>query len=131
MLLKVANYDYIAPQITFVYPSMRYRVFGQDMSVSFQDETRYNVFYDEIPAPTKHNVYPGCDILGWDENGDGIADYTYDGLPPVTESKKYKLIVKIKTYTATVLDADGNTLGTETVNIGNLPAAIYTKPAHP
>ncbi len=92
---NVAEYDTERKYITFYYPRMQYTAYGQNFDIMYLSES-FLFNYGETPLPQRQKSYPGCTILGWSHLYTGAADYAYDGLPPVTQSTYYNLIVNFK-----------------------------------
>ncbi|KLU60176.1 N-acetylmuramoyl-L-alanine amidase LytC precursor [Peptococcaceae bacterium CEB3] len=78
---------------------------------------------------------PWFNMLGWDENGDGVPDYVdyshTNDLPLATRDMTLTAVYKIKTYNVTVLDKDGNTAQNLTVDCASLPDILKSPPDYP
>ncbi len=129
MYLYTALYDNQPVEVTFVFPAMSYNAFGQNIVNAGTTKTA-QVTLGESVSPPSYTGYPGCDMLGWDINGDAVPDYTYAGLPAAAAGMTFTAVLRLRTYTVTMLDLNGNTAETLTVNTGNRPDILSTTPVY-
>ena len=61
--------------VSLVYPAMSYTYCGQQIKYSETTRT-FEVDFNDPVSITDVVSYPGCGLPEWDENGDGIADYS-------------------------------------------------------
>jgi hypothetical protein len=132
MCFYEAQYKGDPVTIKFSYPEMSYTYCGkkiQKQAYTFEDEVDFNKSYGYPPLVLS---YVGCDMLGWDENGDGVADYAFsDKMPRSTYDMTLTAIIEHRSQTVSVLGADGKKDDTLTVNEGDLPDVIKTTPDYP
>ena len=117
--------------VSMVYPAMSYTYCGQKENYS-ATTCSFEVDFNDPVNITNVVSYPGCGLPEWDEDGDGIADYsTFAELPRATRDITLTAIFNLKTYTVTVVNIDDEIEDTLTVNSGELPAIIKTEPEYP
>lgn len=131
--LYYAFYSFPKFKVKFIVPSMNYSALGQ--TYSYPGETDTNQYTFDTPVNFS-GVFgklsrPGYTFMGWDTNGDGVADYTDESMPVATSDMTLTAVFKAITYHVTVLDKDGNLSQSLTVNSGNLPDILKTSPAYP
>ena len=129
--LYEAQYNGGPYTVSLVYPAMSYTYCGQKMNYSASTQTIEFGFNETISIANVMS-YPGCDLPAWDEDGDGVADYTaFAELPRATHDVTLTAIIKHRTYTVTLLDIDDEIDKTYTVYEGDLPAVMKTEPEYP
>lgn len=129
MYLYTAQYENQPVDVTFVFPAMTYTAFNQSCTTAGTAKTVQVECGEPIGAPG-YSGYPGCDMLGWDINGDSIPDYTYTGLPVASAGLTFTAVLRLRTHAVTVLDINGNLTETLTVNTGNRPGILGTTPVY-
>lgn len=101
--------------VTFVYPAIAGHS-KWEFSASFDHGQKIT------PYPYIAN-YAGCELLGWDADSDGAADYTTDALPMAKGNMTLTAVMKEKTFKVTVLDWDNKPLSEPLeVGFGDLPS---------
>jgi len=127
--LYTAYYQNWQVSVNFHCPAMNYTAFNVNVAQPAHDSLLVSTEGDYIYGPTVSG-YPGCDLLGWDADGDAAADYAFYHRLPVEPGAEYTLVARVRTHTVEVLDLNGNTAETLTVNTGNLPAILNTTPVY-
>lgn len=129
LYLYTARYENQPVDVTFVFPAMSYTAFGQNIVNTGTTKTAQVEVGEIIGAPS-YTGYAGCNMLGWDINGDAVPDYTYTGLPAAVPGMTFTAVFRLRTHTVTVLDINGNLTETLTVNTGNRPGILGTTPVY-
>ncbi|MBE0524359.1 MAG: InlB B-repeat-containing protein [Methanosarcinales archaeon] len=118
--------------VTIRYPAMEYIVMGRTVKYGTSTWTNSYRFGGSIVIPSSYwFAYNGCEMLGWDTNGDGIVDYDPKNPPIAGSDMTFTAVMKVKTFDVTMQDHNGIPVGRVTVNIGNLPDILSTSPEHP
>jgi uncharacterized repeat protein (TIGR02543 family) len=135
-LLTLARYiaeyrNTINCTVTIKYPAMEYSAMGRTFSQGISTWTRTYGFGEPIVIPSSDwFAYKGCEMLGWDTNGDGLVDYDPKNPPIAGNDITFTAVMKVKTFDVNIQDHNGISVDRVTVNIGNLPQILSTTPVH-
>ncbi|MBM7562973.1 InlB B-repeat-containing protein [Fusibacter tunisiensis] len=85
----IGQYDQERIEITFMYPALTYYMYGNEY-VIFARQLEDTYWYGTKPIASMPS-YPYWIPIGWDADGDNVADYGYDNSPLATELAVYRL----------------------------------------
>lgn len=131
--LYTANYSDGEIDVTFIYPNITNTYRGSTLvnNGAIYSKTVTVAFNEPINPGTIYS-YIGCEMKGWDSDGDGDIDYSFGNELPraqTTDMTFYAVIEPI-TYSVHVQDLNGQLMDTIQVKAGNLPDIINTSPAY-
>lgn len=125
-----AAYQRDTHTITYQYLPMEYTAMGTTVRHAAWGGTETCQYGEPVIVPGAYNAtYYGCEMLGWDTDGDGTVDYDPENPILATRDMVFTAVMKVKTFEVTVLDPAGNAASPATIiNIGNMPDVLRTTP---
>ncbi len=132
LALYEAQYQKKSCTVTIEYPAMSYSAMGTNINYGRSTWSRTFLYGDPILITgIDEFAYYGCEMLGWDTDNNGTPDYDKNNPPAAVGNVTFRAVMRVKTFAVAILDHAGAPAGTETCNIGSLPAVLGTSPAHP